>query len=157
MKIYVASSWRNEHQPIVVTGLRNDGLEIYDFRHPRPGNDGFQWSAIDPEWQSWSPDKYFQALTHPIAEQGYKYDMDAMLWADVCVLVMPCGRSAHLELGWFAGQGKLSCILHNLLDPIEPELMPKMCDAQFSTLGALKQWLNSADGDEKGESSSNSG
>ena len=149
MKIYVASSWRNARQPNIVTELRCAGHETYDFRNPTPDNYGFQWSAIDPEWQSWSPDKYIQALTHPIAEQGYKYDIDAMTWADACVLVMPCGRSAHLELGWFAGQGKLSCILHDPLDPIEPELMAKMCDEQFSSLGSLKQWLNSYDADEK--------
>jgi hypothetical protein len=27
---------------------------------------------------------------------------------DVCVLVLPCGRSAHTEAGWFAGKGKLT-------------------------------------------------
>ena len=27
-------------------------------------------------------------------------------WDDTFVLVLPCGRSAHLELGWAVGQGK---------------------------------------------------
>ena len=26
---------------------------------------------------------------------------------DACVLVLPCGRSAHLEAGWCCGKGKL--------------------------------------------------
>ena len=34
MKIYVASSWRNERQPDVVQALRNAGHDVYDFRHP---------------------------------------------------------------------------------------------------------------------------
>jgi hypothetical protein len=41
MRIYVASSWRNLYQPTVVTALRQEGYEVYDFRHPAPGDDGF--------------------------------------------------------------------------------------------------------------------
>ena len=49
MKIYVASSWRNERQPEVVRCLRQRGHEVYDFRHPTPGDFGFRWSEIDLE------------------------------------------------------------------------------------------------------------
>ena len=35
-RIYVASSWRNALQPGVVTKLRRDGHEVYDFREPAP-------------------------------------------------------------------------------------------------------------------------
>nr|DAI36486.1 MAG TPA: Nucleoside deoxyribosyltransferase [Caudoviricetes sp.] len=45
-KIYVASSWRNQHQPQVVSFLREQGHEVYDFRHPA-GKTGFQWSQIE--------------------------------------------------------------------------------------------------------------
>ena len=31
MRVYVASSWRNEHQPIVVSCLRDAGYQVYDF------------------------------------------------------------------------------------------------------------------------------
>lgn len=37
MKIYVASSWRNQYQPEVVATLRAVGHEVYDFKNPRPG------------------------------------------------------------------------------------------------------------------------
>lgn len=47
-KIYVASSWRNQHQPQVVSFLREQGHEVYDFRHPA-GKTGFQWSQIDED------------------------------------------------------------------------------------------------------------
>lgn len=53
-KIYVASSWRNTLQPEVVRVLQYDGHEVYDFRNPAPGNKGFAWSEIDPEWTGWS-------------------------------------------------------------------------------------------------------
>jgi nucleoside 2-deoxyribosyltransferase len=50
--------------------------------------------------------------------------MDALNAADVTVLVLPCGRSAHLEAGYTAGQGKPVVIL--LDQTFEPELMYKM-------------------------------
>lgn len=42
-KVYVASSWRNEHQESLVEKLRLMGYEVYDFKHPNDG-EGFQWS-----------------------------------------------------------------------------------------------------------------
>jgi len=51
MSIYVASSWRNTHQPSVVAALREAGHDVYDFRNPRPGDHGFHWSMIDPDWK----------------------------------------------------------------------------------------------------------
>lgn len=116
-RIYVASSWRNEWQPTVVARLRDAGHSVYDFRH----QDGFSWREIAPNWQNWTPEQYRTILlTHPIVAQGFLADMRAMQWADTGVLVMPCGRSAHMELGWLAGAGKRTIIL---LSQMEPELM----------------------------------
>ena len=125
MKIYVASSWRNELQPHVVNYLRAHGHEVYDFRNPKEGDNGFHWSEIDPEWQWWTPEKYRECLSHPVAEKGFKSDFDAMEWADVFVGVMPFGRSASIEMGWASGQKKKTILL---LDDGEPELMVKCFD-----------------------------
>ncbi len=46
-----------------------------------------------------------------------------MQWAEVGVMVMPCGRSAHLEAGYFVGARKPLLII---LSDAEPELMYKM-------------------------------
>lgn len=121
-RIYVASSWRNPQQPAVVEALRGAGHEVYDFRNPFNGMPGFSWSEIDPEWQAWSAVEYRRLLTtHPIAARGFVSDLRGMQWADTCVLLLPCGRSAHLEAGWFCGQGKRCLILTQ--DGEEPELM----------------------------------
>lgn len=121
MRIYVASSWRNEYQPLVVSDLREAGHEVYDFRNPPSGSGGFGWSQIDPDWKDWTTEQYVQNLTHPIALEGYAEDYGGMMWADVCVLLLPSGRSAHIEAGWFAGRGKPLLILSP--DRQEPELM----------------------------------
>lgn len=126
MNIYVASSWRNEYQPAVVEVLKNQGHDVYDFRNPCPGNNGFAWSDIDPDWEQWSTEEYISALKHPIAEAGYKHDFEAMKRADVCVMVLPCGRSANTEAGWMKGAGKKVYIFQPIKQ--EPELMYKIYD-----------------------------
>ncbi len=129
MRIYVASSWRNIGQPLVVRALRNEGHEVYDFRapdHPDGTAGGFSWSEIDPNWKAWEPDEFRRHLSHPLASHGFNRDFAAMKWADACVLVMPCGRSAHLELGWCAGAGKRTIVF--LSDACEPELMWRLAD-----------------------------
>lgn len=124
MRLYVASSWRNELQPGVVERLRQAGHEVYDFRNPAPGEAGFAWSDIDPRWQSWDRLSYVQALGHEVARHGYARDWAGMQWADAFVLVQPCGRSAHLEAGWAVGAGKPVIVL--LAEGQEPELMLKL-------------------------------
>lgn len=121
MKIYVASSWRNLVQPAVVLALRKCGHEVYDFRSPAPGNAGFSWKTIDPEWQKWTPEQYREALRHPIARDGYALDITALRECEACVLVLPSGRSASWEFGYAMGQGKQGYVLS--LENCEPELM----------------------------------
>lgn len=93
------------------------------------GEKGFHWSDIDTDWEQWGPDQFIASLNHPIAVAGFNLDFRAMCWADVCVMVMPCGRSAHLEAGFFVGANKP---LYILLSDGEPELMYKMASALCS-------------------------
>lgn len=140
MNVYVASSWRNKIQQNVVSVLRADGHKVYDYRHPEPGNDGFHWSEIDPAWKNWSPEKFSQGLDHPIAHHGFSLDMKALEACSACVLVLPCGRSAHLELGWAAGAGRLTIVY--MPETEEPELMYRMCDYLATSLEEVRAALS---------------
>lgn len=133
-RIYVASSWRNPIQPSVVAELRLEGHTVYDFRNPA-GRTGFSWKQVAPGGEIKTFADYQAALAHPIAAAGYLSDYRAMEWADTCVLVLPCGRSAHLEAGWFAGRGKRVLILTS--DGEEPELMALMANGIFNRLSEL--------------------
>jgi hypothetical protein len=139
MKIYVASSWRNEFQPLVCAELREDGHDVYDFRHPGPGNYGFSWRAIHPDWKSWSVEEYLTALSHPIADHGFSLDMNALQTADVCIMVMPCGMSASLEMGYAVGAGKPTAVY--VPGMREPDLMVKMADFISDDLVAICDWV----------------
>lgn len=135
MKIYVASSWRNSHQQMIVRALRVLGHEVYDFRNPTPIDTGFSWSEIDKEWTNWTTEEYRNALVHPIAERGFKNDFDAMKWADTCVMILPCGRSANTEAGWMKGQGKSVWVYQP--EKCEPELMYKIYDGIIADYAEL--------------------
>jgi hypothetical protein len=56
-------------------------------------------------------------------------------------MVLPCGRSAHLELGWACGAGKRTLILQ--LEQQEPELMyleaDRICLSIHELLVALRE------------------
>ena len=101
--------------------LREYGHEVYDFRNPRPGQHGFSWREIDPDWQSWTPEQYREAMKHPIAVAGYALDIEALRACDACVLVLPAGRSASWEFGYAMGMGKRGFVIQ--FEPQEPELM----------------------------------
>ena len=131
-KIYVASSWRNKYYPEVVQFLREQGHDVFDFRNPPDGKGGFFWKDVDPDWENWSVEDYVKNLGHEWSEYGFRRDYDAMKEADVCVLVLPCGRSAHTEAGWMAGAGKK--VIAYIPEKQEPELMYKVFSAVVGTL-----------------------
>ncbi|SUE33651.1 hypothetical protein [Rikenella microfusus] len=101
-------------------------LSLFDGMSCGRMNAGFSWSEIDPDWQNWSMLEYRAALSHPAAERGFGSDFGAMQWADACVLVCPCGRSAHTEAGWMTGAGKPVWVY--IPEQQEPELMYKVYD-----------------------------
>ena len=135
MKLYVASSWRNEYYPQVVEKLREAGHEVYDFRNPPSGDPGFKWSCVSEDFMEWTPQQYREQLHHPLAEQQFRNDIEAMTSCDACVLVLPCGRSAHTEAGWFAGQGKK--VVAYIPTKQEPELMYKLFSAVACSIDEL--------------------
>ncbi len=138
-KIYVASSWRNTYYPEVVTRLREAGHEVYDFRNPPHGGNGFRWTDIDGNALNWTFEQYAEGLHHPKAERQFAADLEALEWADTCVLVLPCGRSAHTEAGWMAGSGKKVIAYIPKLE--EPELMYKLFDAVTDSVDSVLQHL----------------
>ena len=161
--VYVASSWRNPMQPAVCSVLKAAGIKHYDFRNPEGGT-GFSWrevktdtpsvrganavsgglGVVKPKGSDWEQaDEYLRMLQHPRAIEGFDADFAAMQKADTFVMVLPCGKSAHLELGWAIGAGKRTAIL--LENPVEPELMYLCADYLAPSVHDLLGWLGVQD------------
>lgn len=144
--VYVASSWRCAMQPAVVAVLKAAEIDCYDFKD----SEGFHWQDVMPKWKSLNAEagvpavEYLEAIEHPVAEKGFRRDFEAMERADAFVLVLPCGRSAHLELGWAVGQGKRTAVLLDG-DEVIPELMYKMVDHISPSIHDLLGWLGVED------------
>ena len=133
MNIYVASSWRNQHHEQVVAKLRGAGHEVYNFRE----GDSFKWQDVsghlDPK--SSALQQFYTGLRTPEAQAGFKRDRDALEAAHLVVLLLPCGKSAHLEAGWAMGRNKPVIVVLDE-DTVEPELM-YLLSGEFTTRDAL--------------------
>lgn len=108
-KVYVIGSLHNEVVPKVAAELRRclPGIEVFD-----------DWYAAGPEaddyWQRYEKSRehdYVTALRGYAANNTYQYDKRHLDEADAAVLVLPGGKSAHLELGYMVGRGKAAYIL----------------------------------------------
>lgn len=114
MNIYVATSWRNPHQPEAVRRLRELGHTVYDFRaggdgyDPNAGPGGFSWKQVvsDVPLASWTPKLYLEAIRHPVSREGFLRDLRAVAACDVLLYIMPCGVSASMEMGFAVGRKK---------------------------------------------------
>lgn len=105
--IYVIGSLRNEGIPEVSSTLRTLGLDVFD-----------DWYAAGPEaddyWKKYEIGRghsYKEALRGHAARHVFEFDKHHLDRCDAAVLVLPAGRSGHLELGYVAGTGKPSFIL----------------------------------------------
>ena len=114
---------RNPAIPVLAQNIRALGLEVFD-----------DWFSPGPEadeyWQKYEKDRgrtYKESLAGYHAKTVFAFDHHHLSRASTVVLVMPAGRSAHLELGWAVGKGKKGFVLFDK----EPERYDIMY--QFAT------------------------
>ena len=72
---------------------------------------------------------------------AFQRDLDALWWANACVLVMPCGRSAHLEAGWCIGKSKPTLFYWPDDVTEEVDLMHSLSEIALTEEG-LREWTN---------------
>jgi nucleoside 2-deoxyribosyltransferase len=140
MEIYVASSWQNSRCQWVNGVLSSAGHNVFDFRKPH-GED-----AVIMEAELSGCNGHDTFLSSEEAVEAFLVNYRAMVNADACVLVLPSGRSAHLEAGWFIGQGKLCYILEEDGFVERPELMYALADLVTSDIERVLRALEEACG-----------
>ena len=109
MIIYLIGSLRSPRVPETATKLRQAGYEVFD-----------DWYAAGPEaddyWMRYEKERghtFAQALDGYAAYHVYEYDRFHIDRSDMGILVLPAGKSGHLELGYLMGTGKPGYILLN--------------------------------------------
>ena len=104
MKIYIATSWKNENLALNVAELlRKDGHEVDCFCDTSTGRFCFRWSDHVKEISDLN---VFSFLSLQDARRAFLEDKKYIDWSDVVLMLYPCGNSAHLEAGYAKGKGK---------------------------------------------------
>jgi hypothetical protein len=132
--IYLIGSLRNPEVPVLAGLLREAGRECFD-----------DWYAAGPKaddhWQEYEQGRghdFKTALQGYPANHVFEYDRFHLNRALAGILLLPAGKSGHLEAGYLIGQGKPVYIVA----PQEPErfdVMYRMAAGVFVDYASLLQ------------------
>jgi hypothetical protein len=105
--LYLIGSLRNEEIPTIAQSIRSTGLDVFD-----------DWYAAGPEaddyWKRYETGRgrtYKSALGGYAARHVFEFDRHHLDRCDSALLVLPAGKSGHLELGYVAGSGRPTYVL----------------------------------------------
>ena len=136
-RIYVAGSWKNEdEQQKLVAALRQNGHKVYDFTRPKGVRMDNVWHDVNLDENECDMESYETSLNEANVRERFNSHVNAMMCADTCVLLLPCGRSAHAEAGFMAGMNK-RVIVFNPSSKWKPELMYLLFDGEAGDLETL--------------------
>lgn len=117
-QIYIIGSLRNEKIPHIAKELRKLGFNVFDdWFSPGPDADEF-WRKYEKVRGS----TYKEALRNAAGKHVFEFDKEHIDESQIGVLIMPAGKSGHLELGYMIGQGK-PCFVFFEKDPERWDVM----------------------------------
>ena len=136
--IYLIGSLKNPEIPKIAERLRQQlGVEVFD-----------SWYSPGPEADDFLRDHLrFRGLSYPEAMEEhavrhiFEFDKTHIDRADTVVLVMPAGKSGHLELGYAIGKGKKGYILFDK-EPERFDVMHRFADKVFLSIEDLIKQLS---------------
>ena len=109
MKVYLASSWKNERIVLELQkNLRKKGFEVDAFCNP-DGRFVFNIHELTPDILSLNPKTF---LEYEKTQKAFQEDRKFIEWCDVLIMIQPCGNSSHLEAGYAKGRGKIVIIYY---------------------------------------------
>lgn len=136
--IYLIGSLRNPRIPEIAKALRIVGHDIWD-----------DWFAAgefaDDAWRDYEKGRghdFAGALAGEAAKHVLAFDRTHLDACDAAILVMPAGKSGHLELGYVLGQGKPGYILLDG-EPERYDVMAGLATGVATSLDALKDMIAS--------------
>jgi len=130
--IYLIGSLRNPYVPAIAQTIRNAGFEVFD-----------DWYAAGPEaddcWREYEQDRghsYIEGLRGHAAKNVFQFDKTHLDRADAAVLLLPAGKSGHLELGYVIGRRRPGYILLDN-NPDRWDVMYQFADGVFISVDEL--------------------
>ena len=107
MNIYLIGALKNPEVPSITNYLTSLGFEVFS-----------DWWAASEDADDWLRDyyktrgySYKQTINSFAAKHIFEFDKHHLDRCDIAVMLMPCGKSGHLELGYVIGQGKPGYVL----------------------------------------------
>lgn len=138
--IYLIGSLRNPRVTEVAAEIRSYGFEVFD-----------NWMAAGPEaddyWMQYSKGKglsYQEALQSYEAKHVFQFDKHHLDRCDMAVLLMPAGKSGHLEIGYMAGKEKPTFALFDT-EPERYDVMYQFLHSIHFDVGSLIDGLKAAE------------
>jgi len=129
---YLIGSLRNPEIPAIAAKIREAGFEVFD--------DWFAAGPIaDDSWQEYEKGKgvhYDIAIRSYAAQHVFEFDKYHLDRVDIGILVMPAGKSGHLELGYLVGRGKPTYVLFDR-EPERWDVMYAFTNGVFFSTEAL--------------------
>lgn len=116
--IYIIGALKNREIMNLANEIRVLGFDVFDdWLTPGPEADSFLL-----QYEKNRNHSYKEALRGYAAQHIFYFDKKHIDRCDMAIMVMPCGKSGHLELGYVLGCGKKGFILFES----EPERMDLM-------------------------------
>ena len=142
MKIYLASSWKNDKKVKEWQyELKKIGHEVDAFCNDSDGRYVFHFSEIgDPRTLD-----AISFLEDGRTQKAFKEDKKWIDWCDCVILILPAGKSSHLEAGYAKGKGKLLVIYQAMFPLGEFDVMYGFADIVTESTAAVLDFLNSKD------------
>lgn len=137
-KLYLIGSLRNEYVPTYARRLRAElpDVEIFD-----------DWYAAGPEaddyWKAYEQARgrsYIEALKGYAARHVFEFDKHHLDTSTHALLVLPAGKSGHIELMYALGQGKEVAILLDQFDDPRWDVMYQFVPNVFETIEQVVDW-----------------
>src|SRR3990167_9668614 len=134
--VYIIGSLRNPIIPQVGAALREVGFEAFD-----------DWYSASEDADDWLRDyyksrnfTYKEILYSHAARHIFAFDLYHLDRADIGVLVMPAGKSGHMELCYMRGQKKPVYVLFDK-EPERVDIMYQFANDVFFDVTKLGEHL----------------
>ena len=133
-KLYIGGSLRNPAVLTIAQAVKESGIEVFA-----------DWACAGPHaddaWRDYEKAMgytYIEALCRPAARNVFDFDKRHLDASDAFLLVLPSGRSAHMELGYMVGKGKRTCVLID--DPDRWDVMYQFADLVTDSPERALEW-----------------